>query len=153
MQNLGVKIIKMAIIIDKQKLVSLIKEKLSEEIFGKSQEIVPVKTASLKQSGKIEFIDDVINVSYGGVSTGINNPVKYAIDVEIGFNTPRTVRVPAYTRKDGTSVKSFNMTFKPRLGRFYCKNSIENILNERLDDIIIDCLKQMPEVINVEKTS
>ncbi len=141
--------------IDKQKLVQKIKEQLSLEIFNESQDTVPHQTYSLKLSGKREFIDKEIIVSYGGESTGVNNPVKYARDVEFGFNSPRTIYVPAhsYLNKKGMfiRVKAYSMTFKPHAGKRFCKNSIESILEERLDDIIVAALKAMPEVVNVEK--
>lgn len=55
-----------------------------EELFGYSQLVVHVRTASLQGSGKTDSSVDRIRhtwsgeITYGGESDGVNNPVDYA---------------------------------------------------------------------------
>lgn len=55
-----------------------------EELFGMSQTVVHIETASLKGSGKRSSESDRVRhkwhgeITYGGESPGVNNPVEYA---------------------------------------------------------------------------
>jgi hypothetical protein len=129
----------------KKKIVQAVRKSVgvcAGNAFYKSQMKVPVVTGDLRDSGTMKPIMDGVEIKY-------SQP--YASEVERGVE-PGMVHVPAYTKHNGTHVRSYDYFSKGQKAQHYIeepmKESFDN-LNEEITKKLDDSFVGISKVVKV----